>query len=74
MASKTFQIGDRVNWKSGGTTAEGQVVKIAFESGRMGDFVYDASRENPRYIVETNEGNRAAHRAEALKASQSGWA
>ena len=66
MANTTLRIGDRVVWKSGTRTAEGRVVKIAFESGRMGDFVYDASRDFPRYIVETDEGNRAAHRAEAL--------
>lgn len=72
MASKTLQtlqIGDRVSWKSGQGTAEGQVVRIAFESGRIGDYVYDASRENPRYIVETAEGKVAAHRAETLSRS-----
>jgi hypothetical protein len=66
---QTLQIGDRVRWKSGGSTAEGQVVRIAFESGRIGDYVYDASRDNPRYIVETAEGKLAAHRADALSPS-----
>lgn len=72
MASKTFHIGDRVNWSSGGGTAGGRVVGIATESGRIGDFVYNASKEDPRYIVETDEGRRAVHRAEALSSSQSG--
>lgn len=72
MASKTFQIGDRVNWSSGGGTTGGKIVGIVTESGRIGDFVYDASREHPRYIIETDEGKRAAHRAEALIRSQSG--
>ncbi|HJU54255.1 MAG TPA: DUF2945 domain-containing protein [Pyrinomonadaceae bacterium] len=71
MANMTLRVGDRVRWMSGGRMAEGQVVKIAFESGRMGDFVYDASREDPRYIIETDEGRRAAHRAEALSRAQS---
>lgn len=70
MASKNFRVGDRVRWESGGRVAEGQVVKIAFESGRIGDFVYGASRDDPRYIVETDEGRRAAHRAEVLTRSQ----
>jgi hypothetical protein len=70
MAGKTFQIGERVNWQSGGGTAEGKVVRLATESGRVGDFVYNASREDPRYIVETDEGRRAAHRAEALDRAQ----
>ncbi len=66
MSRETFQIGDRVNWRSGGGTAEGRIVLIATESGRVGDFVYNASGEDPRYIVETDEGRRAAHRAGAL--------
>ena len=74
MAGKTFQIGERVNWQSGGGTAEGKVVVFATESGRVGDFVYNASREEPRYIVETDEGRRAAHRAEALSPARPGQA
>ena len=74
MSGKTFQIGERVNWQSGGGTAEGKIVRVASESGRVGDFVYNASREDPRYIVETDEGKRAAHRAEALSRAQPGQA
>jgi hypothetical protein len=70
MAKKTFQIGERVNWQSGGGTAEGRVVGVATESGRVGDFVYCASKEDPRYIVETDGGKRDAHRPEALSRAQ----
>ena len=70
MAGKTFQVGERVNWQSGGRMASGRVVRIANESGRVGDFVYNASEEDPRYIVETDEGRRAAHRAEALSSAE----
>jgi hypothetical protein len=70
MANITLQVGDRVRWKSGGRVAEGQVIKIAFESGRMGDFVYDASGEDPRYIIATDDGRAVAQRAEALCRSQ----
>lgn len=66
MASKKFQIGDRVKWNSGDAFAEGKVVEVATKSGRIGDLVYDASQEYPRYIVEINEGKRAAHRADSL--------
>ena len=72
MAKKTFRVGERVNWQSGGGTAEGRVVGIATESGRFGDFVYDASKEAPRYIVETDEGKRGAHRPEALSPARHG--
>lgn len=70
MARKTFQVGERVNWQSGGGTARGRVVGVATESGRIGDFVYDASEDSPRYIVETDEGRRAAHRAGALSSAE----
>ena len=69
--NKTFHVGEWVSWKSGGTTASGKVVRIATESGRIGYFVYNASAEDPRYIVETGEGKRAAHRAEALSHASS---
>lgn len=61
MTIKTFRVGDRVKWQSSGGTVEGQVVEIATESLQIGDFVYDASKDNPRYIVVTDEGRRAAH-------------
>ena len=70
MAGETFQIGERVNWQSGGGTAEGRVVGFATESGRVGDYVYNASSDDPRYIVETDGGRRAAHRAEALSRAE----
>ena len=70
MANETFQIGDRVSWQSGGRMAFGRVVRVATESGRVGDFVYNASKEDPRYVVETDEGRRDAHRAEALSRAQ----
>ena len=70
MANETFQIGDRVIWQSGGRMAVGRVIRVATESGRVGDFVYNASKEDPRYIVETDEGRRAAHRAGALSRAQ----
>ncbi|MBA3765661.1 MAG: DUF2945 domain-containing protein [Acidobacteria bacterium] len=54
-----FQVGDYVQWKRGGGsgTDEGKVVRIATESGRTGDFVYNASKEFPRYIIETGRAN-----------------
>jgi len=66
MEKQSFKVGDRVKWMSGGGEAEGLVVRVAEESGRIGDFVYGASGDDPRYIVETEEGKRAAQRAEAL--------
>jgi hypothetical protein len=67
MMSGNFRIGDRVKWESGRAIAEGKVVEVATQSGQIGDFVYDASRERPRYIVKTTDGRLAAQRADALR-------
>lgn len=70
MTNTAFRIGDRVKWRSrGGGTTEGKVIGVATESGRIDDFVYDASKDHPRYIVETDEGRRDAHRGETLSQS-----
>jgi hypothetical protein len=67
MAEHEFKVGERVTWNSHGGTAEGKVVRVATADGRIGDFDYKASKDDPRYIVETDEGKRAAHKADALK-------
>jgi len=71
MAEHTFKVGDRVEWNSHGATAQGKVVRVATEDGNIEDFDYKASQDDPRYIVETDEGKRAAHKAEALRKSKS---
>ena len=52
----------------------GRIVGVATESWRAGDFIYDASSDNPRYIVEPDEGKRAARRAGELRRAQTGAA
>lgn len=69
MAAHTFKVGDKVTWNSHGGQAEGKIVKIATSDGSIDDFDYKASHDDPRYIVETDEGKRAAHKADALKAA-----
>lgn len=69
MAEQSFKVGDRVVWNSHGGHAEGRVVKVATSDGSIEDFDYKASKDDPRYIVETDEGKRAAHKAEALRAA-----
>jgi hypothetical protein len=67
MAERKFKVGDRVKWDSSGGEAEGKVVRIARASGSIKGFDYKASSDDPRYIVETNEGKHAAHKAEELR-------
>jgi hypothetical protein len=61
-----FSKGDKVSWKSHGGEAQGKVVKKQTEPTRIKGHKVAASPENPQFIVETEEGKRAAHKAEAL--------
>ncbi|WP_019011149.1 DUF2945 domain-containing protein [Deinococcus aquatilis] len=61
-----FKIGDQVKWNSHSGEAHGKVVRVALEDGEVGGFHYRASREDPRYIVELEDGRKAAHTEQAL--------
>lgn len=71
MAEKTskaggVKVGDRVSWKSSGGTAHGKVVKKQTTPTKIKTHEVKASKEEPQFIVETDEGKKAAHQAEAL--------
>lgn len=64
--TKEFRSGDSVSWELHGGTAEGKVVrKLTSETTIKGHKVA-ASKDNPEYLVETDEGKQAAHKAKAL--------
>ena len=67
MVERTFEVGDRVKWDSSGGQAEGKVVRVAKTNGSIKGFDYKASSDDPRYIVETDEGKHAAHKAGELR-------
>ena len=64
--SETFSKGDRVKWKSHGGEAHGKVVKKQTEPTQIKGHKVAASKDNPQFIVETDEGKRAAHKPSAL--------
>lgn len=65
--TKSLKKGDKVSWSSHGGTAKGKVVKkLTSETDIKGHHVA-ASKDNPEYLVETDEGKRAAHKPSALK-------
>lgn len=64
--TKSLKAGDKVNWQSHGGTARGEVVKKQTSATRIKGHKVAASPDNPQFIVETDEGKRAAHKAEAL--------
>lgn len=70
MSQKTsLKVGDRVSWDASGGHAHGKIVRIAERSGQIKGFHYKASKDDPRYIVETDEGKQAAHKADELRRS-----
>ena len=64
--AKQLKSGDRVSWKSSGGTAKGKVVKKVTSPMPIKGHKVTASKDNPEYLVETEEGKQAAHKAEAL--------
>lgn len=64
--TKALQHGDRVRWKSHGGEAHGKVVRKVTSPTRIKGHKVAASPDNPEFIVETEEGKRAAHKPGAL--------
>jgi hypothetical protein len=64
--TKKLKAGDHVSWSSHGGTAHGKVVKKLTAETRIKGHRVAASNENPEFLVETEEGKQAAHKAEAL--------
>lgn len=65
MAAK-LKAGDKVSWKSHGGTANGKVVRKLTSATKIKGHKVAASEENTEYLVETEEGKRAAHKLGAL--------
>ena len=65
--AKQLRNGDRVTWRSHGGEATGKVVRKLTNSTRIKGHNVSASKDNPEYLVETDEGKQAAHKAGALQ-------
>lgn len=63
----TLKSGDKVSWKSSGGTAHGKVVKKVTSPMQIKGHKVAASKENPEYLVETDDGKQAAHKPNALR-------
>ena len=64
---KKLKAGDTVSWQSHGGTAHGKVVRKQTADTRIKGHQVRASKDAPQFIVETEDGKRAAHKAGALK-------
>jgi len=67
--AKTLKSGNAVTWKSHGGTAHGKVVGKLTEPTQIKGHKVAASKANPEFLVETEEGKRAAHKPGALRKS-----
>ncbi|PKB14268.1 Protein of unknown function (DUF2945) [Novosphingobium kunmingense] len=61
-----LKAGATVSWNSHGGTAHGKVVKKLTRPITIKGHKVAASKDNPEYLVETEDGKRAAHKAAAL--------
>ena len=59
--------GDKVSWKSHGGTAHGTVEKKQTSPTTIKGHKVAASPDNPEFIVRSDNGGEAAHKASALK-------
>lgn len=62
-----FKKGDRVSWKSHGGTAHGKIKRKITKDGEAAGRTVRASRDDPQYLVVTDEGKEAVHKPDALK-------
>ena len=62
-----LKAGDDMTWKSHGGTAHGTVQKKVTKDTKIKDHVVRASKDEPQFIVKSDNGGKAAHKAGALK-------
>lgn len=64
--SENLKKGDSVSWKSHGGTAHGKVVTRQTSDTKIKGHQVRASKEDPQFIVESDNGGKAAHKPGAL--------
>lgn len=66
--AETFRKGDKVEWNSHGSTAEGVVEKKITSRTEEAGRTVDASPEEPQYLVRSDKsGGTAVHKPDALR-------
>ena len=64
--TKKLKAGDKVGWDSSGGHSTGKVVKKLTSPMTIKGHKVAASKDNPEYLLETDEGKQAAHKPDAL--------
>lgn len=65
--AKDLKKGDEVSWKSHGGTAHGTVEKKLTKATTIKGHKVQASTDEPQFLVESDNGGKAAHKASALR-------
>ena len=65
--TKEFHRGDKVEWDSSGGHSTGKVVRKLTSPMTIKGHKVAASKDNPEFLVKTEEGKRAANKPGALK-------
>ncbi|MDE0877925.1 MAG: DUF2945 domain-containing protein [Sphingomonas bacterium] len=60
------KVGDKVKWNAPGGEATGTVKKKLTSDCKIDDHQVRASEDDPQYLVESDNGGKAAHKASAL--------
>lgn len=66
--SRNLSKGDRVSWAHAQGRSTGRIVKKLTSDTKIKDFHVSASKDDPRWLVESEEtGEQAAHKPDALR-------
>jgi hypothetical protein len=63
---REYSKGDRVRWASHGSEAVGTVLRKITSDTEAGGRTVRASRDEPQYLVRSDNGGEAVHKPEAL--------
>ena len=61
-----FRKGDRVTWSSHGNTTRGEVLRKITSDTEAGGRQVRASKDEPQYLVKSDNGGEAVHKPDAL--------
>ncbi len=62
-----FHKGDNVTWNYTNGKVHGKVIKKLTGNTSIGNHTIKASKDDPQYLVESDNGNQAAHKPAALE-------
>ncbi len=65
--AKDLEPGDRVTWKSHGGEAHGEVERKITRTTKIKGHTAEPTKDDPQYVVESDNGGEAAHKPAALK-------